>query len=102
MKRGSLFGTFLSVHQWQLCLAVIPRLALMGFTFAQPFMINYAITLASSPVTQEYSNIGYGLIAAYILVYFGIGVSLKPFPASLASNLFFILTLPCKGLKWTL
>ncbi|KAL2000414.1 hypothetical protein VTN02DRAFT_3098 [Thermoascus thermophilus] len=89
LKRGALFSTFLRVHQRPLCLAIIPRLALMGLKFAQPFLIHQAITLASSPVTKTYSNIGYGLIGAYILVYFGIGVSLKPFPLNLSTKRLF-------------
>lgn len=55
--------------------AVFPRLCLMGFTFAQPFLVTKAVNLAAAPSTQVYNNIGYGLIGAYLLVYVGIGVS---------------------------
>ena len=54
--------------------AVIPRLFLIAFTYAQPFLINAAIKFASLPESQPYDNIGYGLIGAYFLVYTGIAV----------------------------
>lgn len=55
--------------------AVIPRLCLLGFTFAQPFLVTKAVNLAGAPSTTAYNNIGYGLIGAYVLVYVGIGVT---------------------------
>ena len=57
--------------------AAFPRLCLIGFSYAQPFLINRAILFASSPDTLENKNVGYGLIGAYVLVYTGIAVSSK-------------------------
>jgi ATP-binding cassette subfamily C (CFTR/MRP) protein 1 len=48
---------------------------LLGTTFAQPFLISRAIELASVPSFQPYSNIGYGLIGAYVIAYVGIAIS---------------------------
>lgn len=66
----------LGALKWPLLSIVFPRACLIGFTFCQPFLINRAITLAMEPVTEHTTNMGYGLIAAYVIVYVGIAVSL--------------------------
>lgn len=53
---------------------VWPRLCLIGFSFAQPFLIMAAIQHVERPVTTETRNAGYGLIGATFLVYLGIAV----------------------------
>lgn len=77
-KKGpsSLFAVTLGVLKWPLLSVIIPRAGLIGFTFCQPFLINRAITLAMQPVTEHTTNMGYGLIGAYVIVYVGISVSL--------------------------
>ena len=55
---------------------VPPRLCLIGFNFCQPFLINRAVTFSQQAVTTETTNVGYGLIGAYILVFVGIAVRL--------------------------
>ncbi len=74
---GALFKTTLGVQKWPLLAAIFPRLCLIGFSFAQPFLINRAILFANSPDTLENRNVGYGLVGAYFLVYIGIAVSFK-------------------------
>jgi ATP-binding cassette, subfamily C (CFTR/MRP), member 1 len=74
---GALYITWLATFSRPLLFALVPRLFLIGFNYAQPFLINAAIALASQPVTESYNNIGYGLIGAYILVYVGIAVGLR-------------------------
>ena len=58
----------------ELGLIMVPRLAVVGFSIAQPFLveatINYITRHASIPVSH-----GYGLIAAYALTYVGFAVS---------------------------
>lgn len=74
---GGLFNTTLGVLKWHLLAAAFPRLCFLGFSFAQPFLINRAILFASSPDAPENRNVGYGLIGAYVLVYVGLAVRLS-------------------------
>ncbi|KAH6979576.1 P-loop containing nucleoside triphosphate hydrolase protein [Fusarium venenatum] len=59
--------------QWPIVAVIVPRLALLAFTICQPLILNRLLVFlgdASQPI-----NIGYGLIAAYGLVYTGIALS---------------------------
>jgi hypothetical protein len=55
--------------------AVVPRLSLIGFKFAQPFLINDLIAYVSANDSSELSGVKYGFIGATVLVYVGIAVS---------------------------
>lgn len=57
-----------------LLLPVPPRLALLGFTFCQPFFIEKLLDHLSQPVMD--ANVGYGFIGASILIYSGIAISM--------------------------
>jgi hypothetical protein len=52
----------------------IPRLAYIGFTFAQPFLVHRATEYMSEPAGPNIYKIGGGLIGAYAIVYVGIAV----------------------------
>ena len=54
---------------------VAARLAFMGFSFAQPFLITAAIRHLQGTGLESSRNDGYGLIGAAALVYTGIAVS---------------------------
>ncbi|KAJ4003924.1 hypothetical protein NW752_012062 [Fusarium irregulare] len=56
-----------------LLLPVLPRLALLGFTFCQPLFIERLLAHLSEPKISN--KIGYGLIAASVLIYSGIAIS---------------------------
>lgn len=56
-----------------LLLPIPPRLALLGFTFAQPFFIQKLLDYLAKPEAD--SNYGYGFIGASLLIYLGIGIS---------------------------
>ncbi|KAH8712254.1 hypothetical protein GQ44DRAFT_689190 [Phaeosphaeriaceae sp. PMI808] len=71
----SLFTTTLRKLKWPVLAVVPPRLCLIGFNFCQPFLINRAVRFSQQPVTNQTTNIGYGLIGAYVLVFVGIAVS---------------------------
>jgi hypothetical protein len=60
--------------KWPVLAVVPPRLMLIGFNFCQPFLINRAVTFSQDPATPQTTNIGYGLIGAYVLVFVGIAV----------------------------
>jgi ATP-binding cassette subfamily C (CFTR/MRP) protein 1 len=57
---------------------------MIGFTFAQPFLITSAIQNLERIDTPDGRNFGYGLIGATFLIYFGLAVSIheavKNFP----------------------
>jgi hypothetical protein len=61
---------------WLVLCTIIPRLCLIGFTFAQPFLIERATEYMRSPIDQDTYKVGGALIAAYFLVYVGLGVSI--------------------------
>ncbi|KAH7091601.1 P-loop containing nucleoside triphosphate hydrolase protein [Paraphoma chrysanthemicola] len=71
----SLFATTLRRLKWPVLAVVPPRLCLIGFNFCQPFLINRAVTFSQQAVTTQTTNIGYGLIGAYVLVFVGIAIS---------------------------
>ncbi|KAL4964262.1 P-loop containing nucleoside triphosphate hydrolase protein [Aspergillus stella-maris] len=65
-------------HHRSALLAGIPlRLALTGFTFAQPFLLTRVITFISSttPSTAATTSHGTGLIIATALIYLGLAIS---------------------------
>ncbi|KAI1336278.1 multidrug resistance-like protein [Xylariaceae sp. FL0016] len=58
---------------WPTIAAVFPRIMLLAFTVCQPLLLNRFLGHLEKP--SESVNIGYGLIAAYGLVYVGMAVS---------------------------
>lgn len=60
---------------WPILAVVPPRLCLTAFNFCQPFLINRAVTFSQQSTSAQTTNIGYGLIGAYVLVYVGIAIS---------------------------
>ncbi|KAJ5190136.1 multidrug resistance-associated protein [Penicillium cinerascens] len=56
-----------------LALVVFPRLCLIGFTFAQPFLITSMLNWLDDP--HAAMNDGYGLIGVTILIYLGMALS---------------------------
>ncbi|KID91337.1 ABC transporter, transmembrane domain, type 1 [Metarhizium guizhouense ARSEF 977] len=71
----SLLVTYAVHFRWKLAAAVIPRLCLIGFKFAQPFLVQSAVVYLSELNGQHSRNSGYGLIAAYVILYVGIAIS---------------------------
>lgn len=70
---------FLAEYKWDLLAGVLPQLAYMGFTFAQPFLINRALDYTSNASSSRRSAISYGLTGAYALVYVRLAVG-RVFP----------------------
>jgi len=76
----------ISVLKWRILEPIIPRLVLLAFTFCQPLLVNRFLDYLQDPVEIKDANIGYGLIGAYGLVYFGMAVS-APFATILDVSL---------------
>lgn len=57
-----------------LALAAVPRILVIGFTFAQVFLISRTLTLLGEPVTDETKSIGYTLIGATAFIYLGLAI----------------------------
>lgn len=74
-NRYALILACIKCLRWPL-LSIIPqRLCLIGFYYAQPFLISRLISFVSEPSSPQNSNAGLGLIAAAALIYTGIAVS---------------------------
>ncbi|KUJ11330.1 ABC transporter [Mollisia scopiformis] len=58
-----------------LLLPIPARLALTGFKFCQPFLINTLLDYLQEPKEGSSRNYGYGLIGAAVLIYSGIAIS---------------------------
>jgi ATP-binding cassette, subfamily C (CFTR/MRP), member 1 len=69
MFRG-LGGTFAHV--------LLPRSALIAFTFAQPFLITSVLQLLEKPEGPNSPIKGYFLVVATLLIYLGIAASQLP------------------------
>jgi ATP-binding cassette, subfamily C (CFTR/MRP), member 1 len=60
---------------WPCCQAMAPRLAMIGFSYAQPFLISAALAMLSAPWDDTMEAKSSGLLAATVLVYVGIAIS---------------------------
>lgn len=65
----------LSAYSPQFLAAFVPRLLWTAFKFAQPFLINTTIKWVEAEQSKTSKKTGYGLIAAYGLVYVGLALS---------------------------
>lgn len=64
--------------KWPLLAGVIPRLGVIGFKYVQPFMIRRMVRWLDEPLSADSQNEGYGLIAAFGLVFIGLAVRQLP------------------------
>ncbi|CAI7670419.1 unnamed protein product [Penicillium palitans] len=71
----SLPWAFLCCFWWEFLAVAFPRVCMIGFNFAQPFMITAVLVYVEDPITPESGNRGYGLIGAAFLIYFGLALS---------------------------
>ncbi|KAK3311692.1 P-loop containing nucleoside triphosphate hydrolase protein [Chaetomium strumarium] len=61
---------------WPVLQSIPPRACLVALNFCQPFLINHAITLSQEAITDHTTQVGYGLIGAYVFVYVGIALAM--------------------------
>lgn len=80
MGRYALLTSILRYLEWEILAIGLPRLALVGFQVAQPFLITEAMTYVESPNENGDAspNKGYGLIGAFALVSIGVAVRENP------------------------
>lgn len=74
--KGDKFGllkVLIRTLKLQLIIPIVPRLALVGFTFCQPLFIERLLVYLSQPEADP--NIGYGLIGASVFIYSGMAIS---------------------------
>ncbi|KAH6972083.1 ABC transporter [Ilyonectria sp. MPI-CAGE-AT-0026] len=72
-KRFSLAKALAKTLAVPLLLPVAPRVAMIGFTYSQPFFIRSLLTYLED--TDASKNTGYGLIGAAVLIYTGIAIA---------------------------
>ncbi|UNI17048.1 hypothetical protein JDV02_003426 [Purpureocillium takamizusanense] len=72
-RRDSLLRASFASHRWSFLSAVVPRLSLTAFTFAQPFLI--AATIQYVDTSRPDKHVGKALVVGWAVVYLGIAVS---------------------------
>ncbi|KAF2012008.1 multidrug resistance-like protein [Aaosphaeria arxii CBS 175.79] len=72
-QQPSLIKIAIRVLKWELMVPIFPRLALLGFTFCQPLLVSRLLEFLQN--YREDTSIGYGMIGAYAVVYFGMSIS---------------------------
>ncbi|KAL9569400.1 hypothetical protein ACKAV7_006455 [Fusarium commune] len=72
-RKHRLISCCVMTLRWSIIAVVLPRLALLAFTICQPLILNRLLVFLDD--TSQPLNIGYGIIAAYGLVYPGIALS---------------------------
>ncbi|KAJ5038620.1 uncharacterized protein L3040_006301 [Drepanopeziza brunnea f. sp. 'multigermtubi'] len=72
-QKYALLGAVVTTLKWPVLAPVVPRLVLIGFTYAQPLLIKRALNYVAKGESEE-KNIGYGLIGATVLVYCGLAI----------------------------
>ncbi|RMZ69313.1 ABC transporter integral membrane type 1 [Pyrenophora seminiperda CCB06] len=73
---GALLKLLFTSHSNLIIEGVLPRLALSGFTFAQPFLLERVVSYAiATPDARVEKQLGDGLIGAAAFIYIGIAVA---------------------------
>lgn len=74
-KKHALALSLIRSIKWPMAAAFLPRLCLTGLRFCQPLLLKRIVDFVGQPDSDIKTSIGYGLIGATALVYFGNGVS---------------------------
>ena len=70
-KKPSLFWTTFNILKWDILSISLPRLMMIGLSISQPFLISNALRFLAMADNQATKNLGYGLVGAFGLVFFG-------------------------------
>ncbi|KAM5475676.1 hypothetical protein MauCBS54593_001368 [Microsporum audouinii] len=71
----ALIKATISCLRWALLSVACPRISLIGFKYAQPFLISSVIGFVQAPSSDQKRSHALGLVAAAFLVYLGIAVT---------------------------
>ncbi|KAL3444260.1 P-loop containing nucleoside triphosphate hydrolase protein [Aspergillus insuetus] len=71
---NSLLKVLVAVYRSELWAGFLPRLCVIGVTYAQPLLVNRVVSFLGQPETSTSKGIGSGLIGAYAIVYMGIAI----------------------------
>ncbi|KAM3077467.1 hypothetical protein ACMFMG_006808 [Clarireedia jacksonii] len=71
---NAIFYSLVTTFKRPLLSIILPRLFAVALIISQPFLVQHAINYVSNPDTQRNMSIGYGLVAAYGLVYISVAV----------------------------
>jgi ATP-binding cassette subfamily C (CFTR/MRP) protein 1 len=72
-RSHALFWSTLNANRNKLAAGIFPRLCLIGFRYAQPFLLSRTVDFVSWK--QESDNIGWGLTGAFSIVFLGIAIT---------------------------
>ncbi|KUJ07957.1 putative ATP-binding cassette transporter [Mollisia scopiformis] len=72
-RRWALMWATLKATRSPLLYCIFPRLCMIGFQYAQPFLLFRTVNFANNP--DEPDSIGWGLTAAFGLVFLGLAIS---------------------------
>ncbi|KAG5953563.1 hypothetical protein E4U53_004782 [Claviceps sorghi] len=75
-SKTALLWLFVRHYKWDLLAGVLPRIAYVGFTFTEPFLVQRVLDFTAEPEGVNTRNFSYGLIGAYALVQIGKAMSL--------------------------
>lgn len=73
-NKNALLFTVLKCLRWEIAGIALPRLAVMGLSVAQPFMVGKVVSILQKADSLSL-NMGYGLVGATAIVFIGIAVS---------------------------
>ncbi|KAF7558681.1 hypothetical protein G7046_g5481 [Stylonectria norvegica] len=70
-KKPSLFLTTIKILRWDLLGIALPRIAMIGLSISRPSLISSTLRFLAMPEGESTTNLGYGLIGAFALVFSG-------------------------------
>ncbi|KAI0968721.1 P-loop containing nucleoside triphosphate hydrolase protein [Xylaria arbuscula] len=62
--------------RWQVFLIAFPKFAYVALSLSQPFLIREAVSFVQNTETGNNSNVGYGLIGGFALVYISLAITM--------------------------
>ncbi|KAI1313225.1 P-loop containing nucleoside triphosphate hydrolase protein [Xylaria venustula] len=75
-KRHALALATVWTFRWEEFLIALPKLAYVGLSLSQPFLIREAVSFVQNTETGNDGNVGYGLIGGFALVYISLAVTM--------------------------